>query len=71
MEHRRLYSIICFFLLCPFSAAGMIPAREFFLSLCKQITRIRGNMISIFLCLYLHYRGSCWSTNEAQRQVES
>lgn len=27
---------------------------QIFLSLCKQITRIRGNMISIFLCMYLH-----------------
>lgn len=47
---------VCFFLL---------------LSLCKQITRIRENMISIFLCLYLHYGACVGSANEVQRQVES
>lgn len=45
---------------CPFCAAGLIPTCNTLLppSLCKQITGIRGNMISIFLCLYLHY-GAC------------
>lgn len=57
---------------CPFCAAGLIPPRTFFfLSLCKQITRIRENMISIFLCLYLHYGAACVGALMKLRQVES
>lgn len=55
--HRAQHILLYFFTL-PFLCSWNYFHLWIFLSLCKQITRIRENTISIFLCLYLHY-GAC------------
>lgn len=54
IQSMALFYVLHFFFTLAFLCSCCESLLWIFLSLCEQITRIRGNMISIFLCMYLH-----------------